>query len=148
MFSLLALLFLGIAFLILVTTFVWVARLLAQRAQRKGASAPGEEPQDQEVEEPEMARPEGRVVRGRGYGANYGVLLGILSCGLFFAIDAPLLLALAFAGLFYSGRALTNGVRHFRVIIWRALFGLLLNAGAVALHFSQAIGAFNPVRFF
>ena len=74
-----------------------------------------------------------KKVHGRGYGANYGILLGALSCGLFWL--SPLIVALSFVGGFYSVRALAYGVLHFRIVVWRAVGGLLLNIGGIALQF-------------
>ena len=142
MFETLALILLALAFGVLLWTFVWVAKLLTHRAKvkeraKKKAIAKkeiaeelaGEE--EQEDEEPEM-------VRGRGYGANYGLLLGGLSCGLFWL--SPLVVALSFVGGFYSVRAMANGIRHFRMLVWRALFGLFLNIGGIALQFLSMLG--------
>ncbi len=142
MFETLALILLALAFGVLLWTFVWVAKLLTHRAKvkeraKKKAIAKkeiaeelaGEE--EQEAEEPEM-------VRGRGYGANYGLLLGGLSCGLFWL--SPLVVALSFVGGFYSVRAMANGIRHFRMLVWRALFGLVLNIGGIALQFLSMLG--------
>ena len=137
MFETLALVLLALAFGVLLWTFVWVAKLLTHRAKVKehakkkviankeiAEELAGEE--EEEDEEPEM-------VRARGYGANYGLLLGGLSCGLFWL--SPLVVALSFVGGFYSVRAIANGVRHFRLLVWRALFGLVLNIGGIALQF-------------
>ncbi len=95
-----------------------------------------EEPPPAVAEEEEA--PE--LVRGRGYGANYGLLLGGLSCGLFFVVQTPLLLALSCVGFFYRGRALLGGLRHFRVVVWRALLGVLLNIAALAIQVLFAMG--------
>ena len=142
MFETLALVLLALAFGVLLWTFVWVAKLLTHRAKVKehakkkvianqeiAEELAGEE--EEEDEEPEM-------VRARGYGANYGLLLGGLSCGLFWL--SPLVVALSFVGGFYSVRAITNGIRHFRMLVWRALFGLVLNIGGIALQFLSMLG--------
>ncbi len=142
MFETLALVLLALAFGVLLWTFVWVAKLLThrakvkERAKRKAVAKKeiaeelaGEE--EEEDEEPEM-------VRARGYGANYGLLLGGLSCGLFWL--SPLVVALSFVGGFYSVRAIANGIRHFRMLVWRALFGLVLNIGGIALQFLSMLG--------
>jgi hypothetical protein len=139
MFETLALVLLALAFGVLLWTFVWVAKLLTHRAKvkergKKKAVAKkeiAEEFAGEEEEEPEM-------VRARGYGANYGLLLGGLSCGLFWL--SPLVVALSFVGGFYSVRALANGIRHFRMLVWRALFGLVLNIGGIALQFLSMLG--------
>jgi protein-S-isoprenylcysteine O-methyltransferase Ste14 len=147
MFETLALVLLALAFGVLLWTFVWMAKLFTQRAEVKerakkkavtkeqtAAELAGEE--EKEDEEPEM-------VRGPGYGANYGLLLGGLSCGFFWL--SPLVLALSFVGGFYSVRAITNGIRHFRMLVWRALFGLVLNVGGIALQFSSMLGIIPPL---
>lgn len=139
MFETLALVLLALAFGVLLWTFVWVAKLLTHRAKvkergKKKAVAKkeiAEEFAGEEEEEPEM-------VRARGYGANYGLLLGGLSCGLFWL--SPLVVALSFVGGFYSVRAIANGIRHFRMLVWRALFGLVLNIGGIALQFLSMLG--------
>lgn len=139
MFETLALVLLALAFGVLLWTFVWVAKLLTHRAKvkergKKKAVAKkeiAEEFAGEEEEEPEM-------VRGRGYGANYGLLLGGLSCGVFWL--SPLVVALSFGGGFYSVRAIANGIRHFRMLVWRALFGLVLNIGGIALQFLSMLG--------
>jgi hypothetical protein len=139
MFETLALVLLALAFGVLLWTFVWVAKLLTHRAKvkergKKKAVAKkeiAEEFAGEEEEEPEM-------VRARGYGANYGLLLGGLSCGVFWL--SPLVVALSFVGGFYSVRAIANGIRHFRMLVWRALFGLVLNIGGIALQFLSMLG--------
>jgi hypothetical protein len=139
MFETLALVLLALAFGVLLWTFVWVAKLLTHRAKvkergKKKAVAKkeiAEEFAGEEEEEPEM-------VRARGYGANYGLLLGGLSCGLFWL--SPLVVALSFVGGFYSVRAIANGIRHFRMLVWPALFGLVLNIGGIALQFLSMLG--------
>ena len=146
MFETLALILLVLAFGILVWTFVWVAKLLAHRAEvkerkKKRAAARKAEILEEEQEEEQEEEPE--KVRGRGYGANYGLLLGALSCGLFWL--SPLVMALSFVGIFYSMRAIMNGVRHFRIVVWRAVFGLLLNIGGIALQLMSALGVIPPL---
>ena len=79
-------------------------------------------------------------MRGRGSGANYGLLLGGVSCGLFFLTQTPLLLALSCVGFFYSVRAFVGGLRYFRVVVWRALLGVLLNVASLAMHILFAVG--------
>ena len=144
MFETLALVLLLLAFAVLLWTFFWVARLLAHRAEEKQRLAktaaakknkfvtPAEEKEEKkegEKEQEELTK----KVHGRGYGANYGILLGALSCGLFWL--SPLIMALSFVGCFYSVRALAYGVLHFRIVVWRAAGGLLLNIGGIALQF-------------
>ena len=144
MFETLALVLLLLAFAVLLWTFFWVARLLAHRAEEKQRLAktaaakknkivtPAEEKEEKKEGEKEQEEPT-KKVHGRGYGANYGILLGVLSCGLFWL--SPLIMALSFVGCFYSVRALAYGVLHFRIVVWRAVGGLLLNIGGIALQF-------------
>ncbi len=122
-----------VAFTVLVWTFLWMARLMARRAQMRQAPAPSPAV-DQEV----AAGP--TRIRGRGYGANYGLMLGLVACGAFFVWPSPLLLAVAVVGLFYSGRSLVRGLRYFRVIVWRALLGVLLNAALPLMLFLYDTG--------
>lgn len=129
-----------VAFVVLLWTFLWVARLMSHRDHRKKPRAriasenmPEDAPTVLAEEEPEH-------VHGRGYGANYGLLLGALSCALFFVTQTPLLLALTCVGFFYSGRALLRGLRYFRVVVWRALAGVILNLAALAMHVLFAMG--------
>ena len=140
MFSLLGLIVLGFGFVVLVATFVWMTRLLSICAQQKRleAIASREEPGKRQREE------EARM-QGRGYGANYGLLLGFLACLLFWI--SPLMLALSVGGLFYSGRAVWQGARYLRKVILRALAGLVLSASSVGLHFLKATGGL-PDRLF
>ena len=132
-----------VAFFVLLWTFLWVARLMSHRDHRKkprvritSEDSPEGAPQDT----PTIVAEEPEIVRGRGYGANYGLLLGALSCALFFVTQTPLLLALTCVGFFYSTRALLRGLRHFRVVVWRALAGVLLNLAALAMHVLFAMG--------
>lgn len=110
-----------------------MARLMARRAAMGREAAPFSADGERDVEEPKR-------IRGRGYGANYGLLLGCLACGAFFAWPSPLLLAVAGVGLFYSGRSLVRGVRYFRVIVWRALLGVLVNAALPLMLFLYDTG--------
>ena len=163
MFSMIAIVLLLLAFGILVGTFVWIAHLLVERAEEKKKAArkskereaeeeeeevvedeAGEEEEDGEDEvEDEVEEEKPEMVRGRGVGANYGLLLGALSCGLFWM--SPLIMALSFVGIFYSGRAIVNGVRHFRIVIWRAVGGLLLNIGGIVRQFLSLLGIIPPL---
>ena len=128
---------LAVAFVVLLWTFLWVARLMSHREEPRARDVPNAPPETTPViaeeEEPEP-------MRGRGYGANYGLVLGALSCGLFFIVQSPLLLALTCVGFFYSGRALLYGLRHFRVVIWRALLGIVLNIISLAMQVLFAMG--------
>ena len=146
MFSLLAILILAFAFLVLVITFFWVAHILAMRAQEKKEAEKLEPIEEllEEFEEVEESIPE-PANRGKGYGANYGLLLGILACASFWIY--PLMMALSFVGLFYSTRAVWQGFKYFRVVAYRGLLGFLLSVGSVGLHFLKAVGQLPAVPF-
>ena len=72
------------------------------------------------------------------HGANYGLVLGILSCLLF--MISPFLLIMSLAGMFYGGRALWQGLSQYSIIVYRALIGAVLSLASVALHFLNATG--------
>jgi hypothetical protein len=127
--TLLALLFLALAFGVLVRTFVWVARLLAGRGPDR---AP----------EPEEVQPSLYTVAVPH--ANLGLVLGILACALFKL--SPLLLILSGFGVLYSVRALWVGWVRFRVFLVRALVGLLLSLGSVGLQYLETTGQVPPLR--
>jgi hypothetical protein len=128
--SSLGLVILTVGFVILLWTFLWFARLLTQRARPRAEVAKQAIGQVRAEIEPVMEEgPE--LIRGRGYGANYGLFLGLLACALFFLTQTPLLVAVVCVGLFYSGRSLVRGLRYFRVVVWRALAGVLLNIAPV-----------------
>ena len=91
-----------------------------------------------EKEEIEEELPLGPGVIGKVSGANYGLLLGILACGLFWV--SSLMLSLSLVGMFYSGRALWQGLRYFRMVIYRALIGLGLCLVSMGLHFLKVVG--------
>lgn len=129
---------LAVAFVVLLWTFLWVARLMSHRESPRARHVPNQSSETVPAITEEEEIPE--LVRGRGYGANYGLLLGALSCGLFFIVQSPLLLALTCVGFYYSGRALLGGLRHFRVVVWRALLGLLLNITSLAMQVLFAMG--------
>jgi len=137
LFSLLGLVILGLAFLILVATFFWVSRIITMQARERSAPGSGED-RTGKPEENSAPDLEEKPVMGKGYGANYGLLLGVLACGLFWV--SPLMLALSFVGMFYCGRSLWGGIRYFRTIIYRALVGLALSGGSVGLHYWKAFG--------
>lgn len=130
--SFVGLLLLGAGFAVLVQTFAWLARLVERRATSHQAP-----PEAFAVEVPEDA-PEltmGAVLQG----ANYGLVLGVLAC-LLFKIWPPLMLALSAAGAGFSGRTLVQGWRRYEVLVYRALAGLVLSLGSVALHYLNLTG--------
>ena len=159
---LVSLLFLAVAFGVLVWTFVWVARLLAYReaererrdAERKlkeavAAATPAleadledpasEDPASRDEEEAEIER---RRV-GAGVNATLGLILSALACLGFWL--SPLVLVLCAAGIYFSGNALYIGLRRFRVFIARAGLGLALGIASVILLFAHQLGQFEGV---
>ena len=165
---------LGIAFLVLVVTFVSVARLLAMRREAGGGSTgddlagagldgegegAGEEaavlagvergddaeagsaseptPEDEGKEEEE------RRAVAMAHGSNFGLILGILACLLFKV--SWLFLLLSAAGTAYSGRSLWYGIRRYRMVILRALIGLVLSLASVGLHFLNLTGQLSEI---
>ena len=125
MFTLLTLIFLGFGFVVLMLTFLWVGHLLARRRARKDGAE-----QVPEEESPAVAMM---------HGANYGLMLGILAC-LLFKVLPPLMLILTASGLFFSGRALWEGVWRYRILVYRALAGLVLSLLSVGLHYFNLTG--------
>ena len=102
--SALSVVVLAVGFIVLVWTFVWVARLMALPDDVTTGSA-------KTASTGESAADGKRRVKGRGYGANYGLALGLVGCALFFMWPSPLLLALAAVGMFHSARAVFRGPR-------------------------------------
>ncbi len=124
---------LSVGFAVLIWTFVWIARLMAQSRDEGGSAAHGEETVDGV-----------RRVRGRGYGANYGLMLGAVGCSVFFIWPSSLLLAVAAVGLFHSGRAFARGLFVFKVVLWRGLLGILLNAALPLMLYLWVSGQWQP----
>jgi len=145
MFPLAGIIFLALSFLILVATFIWAAHLLTTKAQQRSQQEQSEAEEEAPEEEPEEEPKEKTRVRGRGYGPSYGLLFGVLACGLFWV--SPLMLALSVVGMFFSGRALWEGMRISRTVIYRALVGLVLSVGSVGLHYLKAAGAISASLF-
>ncbi len=137
--SSLGVIILVVGFVVLLWTFLWVARLLTQREVPRSKVAKNVIGNARlEVESIADKGPE--QIRGRGYGANYGLSLGLLACALFFLTQSPLLVAVVCVGLFYSGRSLLRGLRYFRVVVWRALLGVLVNIASVFMLFLYDTG--------
>ena len=147
MYSVFALLLLIAAFAILVVTFLWVARLLGligkesasaesddgeeDIGQEKPADGKGELEVDPDVEAEEA----GRAV---SLGANYGLILGVLAVILFKV--SWLMLMLSAGAIGYSSRALYQGIRHYRLIVYRALIGFVLGLLSVGLQYLEFTG--------
>ena len=161
MYSVFAAILLVAAFAILVVTFLWVGRLLGlwsavppptdaeaapaasdgepanAAADEAAPAADGEsEPVAGDAEEEE----EDAAARGRAtiLGANYGLVLGILACILFKV--SWLMLMLSAAGIGYSSRALYQGFRYYRIVVYRALIGLVLGILSVGLQYLELTG--------
>lgn len=143
MFWLFAFLLLAAAFGVLVWTFVWVSRLLAERARVEqgraaaagepgtdAAEAPPDEPTTEEIERQE----EEKERLGTGVNATLGLILGILSCVIFWL--SPLTMAVSVAGTYFSANALWLGLRRFHVLIGRAAIGIVLSLASFGLHFA------------
>ena len=124
MFSLLALVFIGFGFAVLLLTFFWISHLL-ERGQYRHEGIP-------KVPAAAQQSPATAMI----HRANYGFVLGILACALF-KILAPLMLILSAAGLGYSGRALWEGLSRYRILMYRTLFGLLLSIVSFGLHYLE-----------
>lgn len=122
--SLLTVVCLVFSFAVLVLTFRWISRLRAGRAWSHNPEA------GPPVEVEEESLPSGAVMI---HGANYGLILGILSCLLFKVSLLTLIFSLS--GMFFSGRALWEGLYRYRIILFRALVGMGLSAGSVGLHY-------------
>ena len=129
--SLLGVLLLVAGFAVLVQTFVWITRLVERRAEGPLASEMAGESEAEAVPPPSL----GAVL----VGANYGLVLGVLACGLFW-LWPPLMLVLSAAGIGFSGRTLVQGWRLFGLLVYRALAGLVFSLGSVVLHFLRLTG--------
>ena len=162
MYSVVAVILLVVAFAILVLTFLWVGRLLglwsdggeevadiataAAGEQVAGPEETGEEaglpPTGGVGADGEDAEgdPEAEAARGRAVilGANYGLVLGILACILFKV--SWLMLMLSVAGIVYSARALYQGIRYYRIVVYRALIGFVLSLLSVGLQYLELTG--------
>jgi hypothetical protein len=128
---------LAVGFIVLVWTFVWVARLMALPDEVTTGSA-------KTASTGESAADGTRRVKGRGYGANYGLVLGLAGCALFFMWPSPLLLALAAVGMFHSARAVFRGLYYFGVVVWRALIGVAFNGGLPIMLYLHTTGQWSP----
>ena len=143
MYSIVAIVCLAFAFIVLLFTFRWIAKLVARRLiarSQAGEEASEDGPNADSATEDEANQEDEDVPRGAGviHGANYGLVLGILACILFKL--SPLMLILSGVGLFYSGRTLYEGVRYFATVIYRAVAGLVLSLISVGLHYLNLTG--------
>ena len=151
MYSVFALLLLIAAFAILVVTFLWVARLLGligkdpvsaesddgeeEEGQEDPVEGEGEVEADSDVDAEEEESGRGRAVI---LGANHGLVLGVLAVILFKV--SWLMLMLSAGAIGYSSRALYQGIRHYRLIVYRALIGFLLGLLSVGLQYLEFTG--------
>ncbi|MFH1570358.1 MAG: hypothetical protein ABIL09_20370 [Gemmatimonadota bacterium] len=149
LFNFIALLLLIFGFAVLLVTFLWVARLLALRAQERArAAGPAEagEPAPPDplsaatsAEAEAAAVEEARAARvAVSTGANLALILGLLAAGLFWL--SPLFLVLSAAGVYYGCRSLWIGVRRYRTLIYRALLGVLLSLASVGFQYLYLTG--------
>lgn len=137
--SIAAIISLCLAFLVLVVTFRWIARILARRLEMVGAPSVARSEDGEPPPEGVAADEEPRGV-GTIHGANYSFVLGILAILLF--VVSPLFLLLSAAGTYYGGRALYQGIRFFQVVIYRALAGTVLSLSSVGLQYLWLTGQF------
>ena len=123
--SVLTVFLLGFGFVVLILTFRWISRL---RAFRRAPTNPSEE-------EPDAPETPPAVVMIQG--ANFGLVLGVLSC-LMFPVVPPTMLLLSAGAAVYSTRALWQGLWRYRILVYRALAGLVLGLASVGLHYLNA----------
>ena len=157
MYSVLALLLLLAAFAVLVVTFLWIARLLGLIGQKPtaveaedevddevdeetSAADDGHDPLQQHIPEDEDSQEEEEAAYGQAVilGANYGLVLGILACVLFMV--SWLMLMLSAAAIGYSSRALYQGIRRYRLVVYRALIGFVLGMLSLGLQYLELTG--------
>lgn len=155
LFWLLAILLLLVGFGVLVVTFVWIARLLAQRAAQAEAVAHDEDSADTldeaqaadeaaavaEAEAEAAAKEEEERRTGTGVNATLGLILSLLACVSFWL--SPLTLVLSLAGLWFSANAFYYGFRWFGVFIGRAVLGVVAGLVSVVLQFAYQTGQFT-----
>lgn len=155
LFNIVALALLGFGFVVLVVTFLWIARLLSMRSHGRAArelkqalrdrasdeADPPEDPVPEAAEADEAAMDaEERRAAGRAVilGANLSLILGILACLLFWF--SPLFSVLSMAGIYYATRCVWTAWRRFRVFVLRALIGLVLSLLSLGLHYLKISG--------
>ena len=147
MYSVFALLLLIAAFAILVVTFLWVARLLGLIGKDSASAESDDGEEDKGQEKPADGKGELEVApdveaeeagRAVSLGANYGLILGVLAVILFKV--SWLMLMLSAGAIGYSSRALYQGIRHYRLIVYRALIGFVLGLLSVGLQYLEFTG--------
>ena len=164
LFRLLALLILVFAFIVLVWTFVWVARLLAARQAGAVTLLPGQAPglaaatatapheavaAAAQAAEAQTAAAQAAAAQaaeaeaqrrrtGVGVNATLGLVLSALACAGFWL--SPLVLVLSAAGVWFSGSALWAGLSRYRVFLGRAGLGLVLGIVSVIAVFAWRMG--------
>lgn len=145
-FSILALLCLLFAFGVLLYTFVWIAQLLARKAKeadlqkREEAVLEAADPGEVTEEGDEELRRRGGVMQTS---ATLGLVLAVLACLL--VSLGPLVLTLSLAAVYFSAQALWVGLRYFRALIVRAIFGIGLGLGSVGLQYLVLTGQLAQV---
>lgn len=122
MFTALGLITLGFAFLVLVGTFWWIARLVGRRVAAR------------EEDEPPPAVPPG----GKGFGGRFALVLGAVGTAL---VLWPLpSLALCFGAIYYGVTAVRLQWRYYRSVGYLGAVGLGLGVSSVGLHLMKALG--------
>jgi hypothetical protein len=145
-FSILALLCLLFAFGVLLYTFVWIAQLLARKAKeadlqkREEAVLEAADPGEVTEEGDEELKRRGGVMQTS---ATLGLVLAVLACLL--VSLGPLVLTLSLAAVYFSAQALWVGLRYFRALIVRAIFGIGLGLGSVGLQYLVLTGQLAQV---
>ncbi len=156
MFSILALLCLLFAFGVLLYTFVWIAQLLARRAEEAKQPTEKEEDQegdelDDETEEPEEQKSPEEILQeelkkkggAMKTNATLGLILAALAC-LLVSVGplsvGPLILTLSVAALYFCTQAVWIGLRYFRTLVLRALIGVVLGVGSIGLQYLALTG--------
>jgi hypothetical protein len=145
-FSILALLCLLFAFGVLLYTFVWIAQLLARKAKeadlqkREEAVLEAADPGEVTEEGDEELKRRGGVMQTS---ATLGLVLAVLACLL--VSLGPLVLTLSLAAVYFSAQALLVGLRYFRALIVRAIFGIGLGLGSVGLQYLVLTGQLAQV---
>jgi hypothetical protein len=124
-FTALGLLILGFAFLVLVGTFWWIARLVGRRATARD--------QDELI----AAAPPG----GKGFGGRFALILAAVGTALFLW---PLpSLALCFGAIYYGAVAMRLQWRYHGTVNYPGAAGLVFGASSVGLHLIGALGYLN-----
>ena len=156
MFSIIALLCLLFAFGVLLYTFLWIAQLLVRKAEEAdtekredvaleaGESGATEEEVEEEKTPEETAQEELKRKGGAMQtNATLGLVLAVLAC---VPVSlGPLVVTLSLAAVYFSAQAFWIGLRYFRALIVRAIFGIGLGLGSVALQYLALTGQLAQV---